>query len=68
MEYFATKDQYASRINTCKQCRHFEPTTTLCKACNCVIALKGRWAGSSCIHGYWRVVQSNSLIDPKVEE
>lgn len=41
------------RMDTCRQCKFFEPINELCLGCGCFLQSKINWSTSKCPEGKW---------------
>lgn len=51
---------YDQRIETCKSCHLWEPHTTRCKGCGCLMLTKARWRLAVCPLKRWPDLRAES--------
>lgn len=47
------KEMAAERMKICKECEHYNATTTQCRECGCFMKAKTMWPNSRCPLNKW---------------
>ena len=52
---------YKRKIDICKNCEHYIPTTKQCSICKCIMIFKARLKGNTCPLGKHDIVNKTEL-------